>query len=209
MARSAVALILTTVTVGLLTAWLWAIVTPLPGYTVNADGGATTTEHGLAEFVVADVVFCAIGLPVGIGLGIVAWRGFGRRLGWPAVPIGAAAALVAAVLCWQVGPLIGPHDFATRLATATVGDTVPIDLRLRAVVSLAVWVLGACGAQLVATAVLHDPDDGYPVRLPWSVRDIQRDRWARSEPQVDDSDGGVHQQVVENGPGAVTDTINR
>lgn len=158
----------TTIVVGLLTAWLWATLTPLPGYTVQADGGATTTERGLTQFVMADVVFCAIGLPAGIGLGIVAWRGFGRRLGWPVVPIAAAAALVAAVLCWQLGPLIGPHDFHARLAAASIGDTVAIDLQLRAVVALVVWVLGACGVQLVATAVLRDPDDGYPIRLPWS-----------------------------------------
>ena len=169
--RPLVVLAVTTVTVGLLTAGLWATATPLPGYTINADGGATTDERGLAEFVVADVVFCAIGLLSGIGLGIVTWRGFGRRVGWPAVPIAAVSSLLAAVLCWQVGPLLGPHDFNARLAAAAVGDTVVIDLRLRALVALAVWVLGACGSLLVATAVLRDPDDGYPVRLPWSVRE--------------------------------------
>lgn len=171
MVRPTVVLVVTAVVVGLLTGWLWATVTPLPGYTVHADGGATTTERGLTQFVIGDVVFCGIGLVAGIGIGIVAWRGYGRRLGWPAVPIGAAAALLAALLCWQTGELFGPHDFQTRLSAAAVGETVAIDLRLRAVVALAVWVLGACGALLVATAVLRDPDDAYPVRLPWTARD--------------------------------------
>jgi len=168
--RPTVVLVVTAVVVGLLTGWLWATVTPLPGYTVHADGGATTTERGLTQFIIGDVVFCGIGLVAGIGIGIVAWRGYGRRLGWPAVPIAAGAALLAGMLCWQTGELVGPHDFQARLGAAAAGDTVAIDLQLRAVVALAVWVLGACGALLVATAVLRDPDEPYPVRLPWSVR---------------------------------------
>lgn len=166
--RASVILAVTTVLTGGLCGWLWAAITPLPGYTLREGRSAFTTERGLTEFIIGDVTFSAIGLVAGIGLGAVAWRAFGRTVGWPAVPIGAAAAALAGMECWGVGLLFGPSNFQGRLGAAAVGDTVPIDLALRSPVALVIWVLGACGALLVITAIVRDSDEGYPVRLPWS-----------------------------------------
>ncbi len=160
---------LTAVVVGALAGWLWAVVTSLPGYTVQSDGGAATTERGLTEFIVADVVFAGIGLVVGAGLAIVAWLWYGRRLGAWTVPMTCAFVLVAALVCWQVGQLVGPHDFSDRLDGAALGQSVPIDLRLRAPSAFATWVLGACLTLMVITAVARDRDEGRPLRLPWTV----------------------------------------
>lgn len=172
----ALTMLLTTVVVGVLAGLLWARLTPLPGYTVQSDGGASTTERGLTGFIHADIVFAGLGLVLGIGLGIVGWRAFGRRLGWLSVPVMIVMALLAAVLCWQVGELIGPTDFDARLAAAAPGQTVPIDLELRARTAIAAWVLGACAALMVLTALVRDPDDGEPLRLPWTVLDDRPDR---------------------------------
>lgn len=160
----------TTLVVGGLSGWLWPAVTRLPGYTVQADHSAVTSERGLTEFINGDVTYCAIGLVVGLGLGLVAWRAYGRRLGWPVVPIAMAAALLAGLLCWIIGVQVGPHDFDQRLAAARVGEVVPIDLQLRARVAIVVWALGACVPLLVITTLAHDPDDGVPFHLPWSRR---------------------------------------
>lgn len=160
----------TTLLVGLLCGWLWPAITPLPGYTVQSDGGAHTTERGLTEFIVGDVTYSAIGLVVGIGLGLVSWRAYGRSLGWPVVPIGVGAALVAGTICWFVGGRVGPHNFTQRLAAAQPGDLVVIDLQLRSAVAVVVWALGACLPLLAITTLARDPDDGEPFHLPWSHR---------------------------------------
>ena len=175
MIRRLVVVGITSVVVGILTGLLWATATPLPGYVVQSDGGATTTERGLTEFIVADVVFAGIGLLTAAGLAIVGWIWYGRRLGWWTVPVTCVFVLVAAVLCWQVGQVVGPHDFDSRLAEAAAGDLVPIDLRLRAPGAMAAWLLGAGLSLMVITAVVRDPDQGRPLRLPWTVRETNQD----------------------------------
>ena len=46
----------------------WLVVKP-PAYELNSNGGATTTERGLTEFIAADAWFCVIGLVVGLLIG--------------------------------------------------------------------------------------------------------------------------------------------
>jgi hypothetical protein len=47
----------------------WLVVRP-PAYELNSNGGATTTERGLAEFIAGDAWFCAIGLVAGLLIGL-------------------------------------------------------------------------------------------------------------------------------------------
>ena len=61
----------------------WLVVKP-PGYELSSGGSATTSERGLSEFISGDAWFCAIGLVVGLLLGIAAWRWL-RDLGWTVV----------------------------------------------------------------------------------------------------------------------------
>ena len=65
---------------------LWELVVDLPVYKIASDGAASTTERGLTEFFAGDAWFVAIGLLVGLGLGILGWRRF-RDLGWPLVVV--------------------------------------------------------------------------------------------------------------------------
>lgn len=151
-----------TVVVGALAGIIWFRVVDLPGYLVSADGGASTSERGLAEFFAGDAWFTAIGVVVGLGLGIVAWRWF-AALGWPVVFVAVVAAVIAALVCWYVGYQLGPGPFPPRLATAQAGDFVPIELTVRARVSVVVWPFMASIPVLLASSL--GPDDEEPKPL--------------------------------------------
>jgi hypothetical protein len=79
----------------------WLLVTP-PAYEVNSNGGATTSERGLTEFIAADAWFCAIGLVAGLLIGLAAWRWL-RALGWTIVAAVLLCAVASALTCWLVG----------------------------------------------------------------------------------------------------------
>ena len=139
----------------------WAMV-DLPNYLVNSEGGAAINERGLAEFIASDAWFSMIGLVVGLGLGILGWRSFGR-LGWPVVPLVLVSAIAAELLCWLVGHRLGPGDFAARLAAARPGDLVPIELTLRAKASLLTWPFFAVIPVLLGSSLGRDEQDPRPL----------------------------------------------
>ncbi|WP_420175292.1 hypothetical protein [Luteococcus sp. OSA5] len=124
--------------VGALAGVVWNLVVDLPSYTVDADGRATTSERGLTQVFAADVVYSVLGAVVGLLIGLWAWRWF-RRSGWLVVPLAIGSSLASAFLCWWVGVLLGPRNFASRIATAGDGDRVPIDFELHAHVAVLVW----------------------------------------------------------------------
>lgn len=137
---------------------LWEKIVKLPGYTVGQDGTASTTERGLAGFIAGDAWFAAIGFFVCIGLGIVAWKWFGR-LGWPVVVVAIVGAACSGLVCWWVGYRLGPGDFETRLAAARPGDFVPITLTVRTPVVLLVWAFGAVIPVLLRSSLGRDPEE--------------------------------------------------
>ena len=147
---------------GALTGVVWWAVVDLPAYVVGSDGGAGITERGLSEFVAGDAWFCAVGLFVGVGLGLIGWRQLGD-LGWPLVLLVAAVAVAAALVCWLVGHQLGPTDFVARLAAARPGDEVPIELTLRARASLLTWPFLAIVPVLLGSSL--GPDDEEPKPL--------------------------------------------
>lgn len=144
---------------------VWWAVTPLPSYLVGADGGASTTERGLAEVLASDAWFAVIGAVVGLALGIVAWRRL-RAVGWPVVLVGIGTAILAALLCWAVGRELGPGEFTSRLATAKPGERVPIELTLQARASLLVWPFFAVIPILLGSSLGYDEEDPRPVARP-------------------------------------------
>jgi len=148
----------------------WAALVDLPTYRVGSNGGATTSERGLAAFVGGDAWFCLIGAVVGLALGLLAWRRF-RQLGWPVVPVGVLTATVGGLLCWLVGTRLGPGDLPTRLAAAQPGDLVPIALALRAKASLLVWPFLAVVPILLGSSLGADEDEIRPVDSRTSVAD--------------------------------------
>ena len=143
--------------VGAVAGVLWWQVVPLPVYTVGSNGGASTTERGLTQYVAGDAWFSLIGFGVGVGLGLLAWRVF-RRIGWPIVPLVVVASVIAALICWLVGWKLGPGPFPPRLAEAQAGALVPIELTVRAPVSVLVWPFGAVLVTLLGSSLGRDDE---------------------------------------------------
>ena len=140
----------------------WLLVTP-PAYEVNSNGGATTSERGLTEFIAADAWFCAVGLVAGLLIGLAAWRWL-RTLGWTIVLVVLLCATAAALTCWLAGYRLGPGDFSARLAAAQPGDLVPIPLTLRARASLLVWPFFAIIPVLLGSSLGRDAEEPRPLR---------------------------------------------
>jgi len=141
----------------------WSAAVDVPAYLVNPDGSASIGERGLAQFVAGDAWFCAIGLLVGVGLGLVAWRAL-SGLGWPLVLLVAVVAVLSALVCWYVGHRLGPEDFVGRLAAAQPGDLVPIELTLRARASLLTWPFVAIVPVLLGSSLGSDREEPRPFR---------------------------------------------
>ena len=139
----------------------WLVVKP-PGYDLSSCGSATTSERGLSDFISSDAWFCAIGLVVGLLLGIAAWRWL-RDLGWTIVLVVLVCATAAALTCWLVGYRLGPGDFSARLAAAQPGEAVPIPLTLRARASLLTWPFFAIIPVLLGSSLGRDEDEPRPL----------------------------------------------
>ncbi len=166
------------IALGLAAGLVWYAVVDLPAYTVNPDGSAATTVQGLTEFFAGDAWYSAIGLVVGIVLGVVGWRWFGKS-GWALVPIAVVAALVAAGLCWSLGWVLGPGPLNDRLVAARPGDRVPIELTVRAPVAVLVWVLGVILPILGRSSLGLDSEEPKPLIR---RRRTRRASVVRSEP---------------------------
>lgn len=136
------------VIVGAGAGWLWAEVAD-PGQWQAREQGLILTEEAAQGRFDALMMFVGVGLVVclvaGAALGLA-----GRRLGWLVVPLAVLWAVVAAVVAWQVGDLVGPPDPST-VTGIEVGDTVPAELHLDTWAPFLAWPLGAlAGVLLVA-----------------------------------------------------------
>lgn len=149
--------------VGGLAAVFWSGVVDLPAYTIQPDESAVIGERGLTQVVAADVWYVITGALVGAGLGIVTWKWF-RPLGWPSALLAVGAGLVAGLVCWKLGEVMGPSPFAERLAKAGRGDTVSMSLELRAWSGLAIWGFAAVTPVLLASSLGPDDEDPGPRR---------------------------------------------
>jgi hypothetical protein len=154
-----------TVVVGALAAVFWTGVVDLPSYEIKADGHAVIDEAGLGRIVSIDVWYCITAALVGTGLGIVVWKWF-RATGWLSAVLAVAAGLLAGLVCWKLGELIGPGSFDDRLASAQTGDLVPVSLQLRSWSALAVWGFAAVTPVLLASSLGPDDEDPGPPRRP-------------------------------------------
>lgn len=183
--------LLLAVVIGIGAGVLWEKVVRLPGYHIGSNGAATTTERGLTEFFAVDAYFCLIGFLASIGLGIVAWKWFGR-LGWPVVFVAVLGAASAALICWWVGYQLGPGAFEPRLAHAEPGDFVPIALDLRSPVALLVWAFGAIVPVLLGASLGRDEEeDDLPPRPPRSRQARTRHASTRGRPAAPAAGSGA------------------
>jgi len=123
---------------GLTDGVLWHFLATPPSFTIGDDLGAIITERGLSQTFAMDVWFVLLGTALGLLLG-VATRLVFPQMGWQVVAVGLVAAMLAGFIGWQFGHLLGPRDFADRLAQAKAGDRVPMDLDLHDWAVLLVW----------------------------------------------------------------------
>lgn len=149
------------VLVGVVCALLWANLSVLPEYTVQADGHATMNSADLAEVFSATFWFSVLGFVGGIALGLASWVAL-RSIGWLVALLAAALALVGALTCWGVGWLLGPGAFAVRMAAAQPGDLVSTPLQLAAPSAIAVWVFAAVAVPLFAASLGPEVDADRP-----------------------------------------------
>jgi hypothetical protein len=133
-----------------------------PAYELNSNGGATTSERGLTQFIAGDAWFCAIGLVVGLLIGLAAWRWL-LPVGWPVVLVVLGSAVASALTCWLVGYHLGPGEFSARLAAAQPGELVPIPLTLRARASLLTWPFFAIIPVLLGSSLGRDEEEPRPL----------------------------------------------
>jgi hypothetical protein len=166
--------------VGALAAVFWFGVVDLPTYEIRSDGSAVIDEHGLTQIVAADVWYAITGTLVGAGLGVVVWKWF-RTAGWVSALLAVGSGLLAGLVCWKVGELIGPGDFDVRLARAKAGDLVPLSLQLRSWSALAVWGFAAVTPVLLASSLGPDEEDPGPQRR--SKKSVDT---VEAEPEVDE-----------------------
>lgn len=136
------------VAAGLLAGLLWHLLSSPPSYTIGDDQGAIITEQGMSQIFAMDIWYLFIGMALGLAVGAYAW-GLMHQIGWPLMIVVVVGALLAGWLAWQFGQLLGPRDFADRLAAASPGDRVPMDLQLHAVGLTLIWPLAACLPVLV------------------------------------------------------------
>ncbi|SER55147.1 hypothetical protein SAMN05443377_102116 [Propionibacterium cyclohexanicum] len=156
---------ITVVVVGVLAAVAWRLTAPAPTITVSGDGTAAVTNRTMAEFFGSDADFMIIGMFAGLGLGALSWHSL-KSTGWPVVFAALVAGMLGALVAWRCGLLIGPHDFDERLAMASSGDQVVIDLTLRTPTAWLSWPLGAVLPVLLYSAF---GDDRPLLRRPRAV----------------------------------------
>ena len=122
---------------GVLCAFVWANFAHRPGYVVSQELGATLSERGLADVFSTDALFILLAALNGLVIGLISWWWF-RDRGWWVCVAATGGALAVSLLTWLGGMWILPPSFDSRLAAASPGDIVPIDLTLRSMSALLV-----------------------------------------------------------------------
>jgi hypothetical protein len=153
-------LIVAVLVTGVVGALVWhGVVTP-PEFTVGANGAAQISEYAMSQAVAMDVWFACVNVILGLGVGSLCWRLFGR-LGWPVAVVALFAGLVVALVSWQMGELLGPRDFAARMAAVgPEGGTVAMDFGLSAMSALL-----ACPRARVLPVLLYSTLDREPAPM--------------------------------------------
>ena len=136
---------------GMLIAPVWALGVDRPGYTVLPDLTARIGERDLAHIFSADAWFALITAILGLIVGFVGWLMFHRTGPWVCLLtiLGAGASSLGV---WQAGLLIGQRNFDERLANASPGDVVAVDLALHAHSALLVAPFAAMTVVMLCAA---------------------------------------------------------
>jgi len=148
-------LVLSCLLAGAAVGLLWSQLAPRTQVVVGT-GGASPVGYDTGQFVAADGLFLMLTAGAGLLLGAVAWFALPGRRGPLTLVALAVGGVLAALVAWQVGHLVGRSSYENLLAAGEVGSTGgrPVDLRARGV--LVGWPFAAVAAYLVAVANSRD-----------------------------------------------------
>ena len=149
----------------MLCAFAWAGLAHRPGYLVSQELGASLSERGLADVFSTDALFVLLAAVSGLAIGLISWWWFKDR-GWWVCVAAVGGALVVCLLTWLGGMWILPPSFDSRLAAASAGEIVPIDLTLRSMSALLVGPFCAITPVMLLAAFWPEPPSSVPVPPP-------------------------------------------
>ncbi|GAA0490822.1 hypothetical protein GCM10010361_65140 [Streptomyces olivaceiscleroticus] len=171
--REAVLIVLVTTVCGALLGVLWAWLAPhVP---LISDGKAVYLKNAEGEESIgADGTFLLLGFALGVVSAAIVflWR---RRGGVPLVVALVVGGLLASVLAWRLGMLLGPEqDVVAHAKAAGKGVAFDAPLRLQAKGALLAWPIGAVLANLLLTGAFG-PRDPEPFVPDWHAPQPPRD----------------------------------
>lgn len=161
--RDSARLVLVLGLVGVPTGLLWWLLAPRADFRVTDDGPVVIGMPSDELLVGDDAVFVLVLAGIGLVMGAAVWflprrRGVATMI---ALPLGA---LLAAVIAWQLGELLGAGP--TQAELEDVGARVTTALTLASLPALAVAPFTAILAHLVAVVYARGDDLGRVERTP-------------------------------------------
>ncbi len=141
--------------VGVLAGVVWAALSPRAEYELDEHLHATLSERAHAEVIGGDATFVIVTAAVGLLLGLLTWAWFHQR-GRVVVGLTVLGSVLMTLGVWQTGQLIGGSGLTERLAAASPGDLVQMDLELRALGALAVGPFAAITPIMLLSAFLPE-----------------------------------------------------
>ena len=166
--------------VGAVCGVLWWLAVDPAQFTKTGNGG-TMGEVDLAKRFNADGWYSVIAIVAGFLSGVLLtwWRSRDFRLTTVLLVIGAA---VAAAVMTAVGHAIGPDSPDTALQLARRGQTVPVELEVRAAASYLTWPIAVLAGALMVLWSSPGVPSTYGQR-PADAEDLPPDRQERMGPQ--------------------------
>lgn len=147
------------VLMGVVSGLVWWQLAEPSQWEVRDVGIALTEEGSRGQFRVL-TSFVLVGAVASLLWGFAVCL-IGRRSGWELVVAVMAGSVIAAVVAWQVGILLGPPAPGS-VRGLSVGDTVPDQLRVDTLAPFIVWPIAAMIGMLPASVAMGGPyEDSY------------------------------------------------
>lgn len=161
----ALVFLITSAAAGLLAGIVWLASSPRAQYHVDDSLRARLAERDYAEVIAGDASYTVLMLACGLMLGLLAWAWFHRR-GWVVVPVVLVGSTVLGVVAWQTGEMLGGSGLMERVASASAGDLVQVDLELRSLSALAASPFAAITPVMLLSAFLPEKEEVPQVDAP-------------------------------------------
>lgn len=161
----ALVFLITSAAAGLLAGIVWLASSPRAQYHVDDSLRARLAERDYAEVIASDASYTVLMLACGLMLGLLAWAWFHRR-GWVVVPVVLVGSTVLGVVAWQTGEMLGGSGLMERVASASAGDLVQVDLELRSLSALAASPFAAITPVMLLSAFLPEKEEVPQVDAP-------------------------------------------